>query len=552
MSSKTVIDLKSEAPKDLVVVIQGEQIYHYARQISNTRFGHMPSGIAYCKNAAHVQICINFCRNNDIAFRVRSGGHQHEGMCSGNNVLVIDMSEMHEIEYIDGEENQAWIPVGKQLQVVYQELEERNQIIPGGGCQSVNVGGLTLGGGWGLSTRKYGMTCDSVLEAEVVCADGKIVYASKTGEHANLWWALRGSGGGNFGIVTRFKFHLSTLKPVVTSFALIWTAPKEAKAALKKWTIMQSKTGAEELDHNLSTGCSILLAPNPEEETPNGKKGRVNTRLGGQYYGTKENLLKLLKHYFGALIPDEEGFVRLSERQYPQPPTSRSVDMEEDFALASSQMLVANFLNPTFAHDSLVPLMGKESPSSCRDRPYRILAGAPASTCDRPHPHKISSAFPREFTDEKNKALIDCIYDYFANSCYYSDVSKYISLHCLGGAVKKNIKKRVFPYHNKPYIVKTQCWWDESGNAFTDQAREEEYIQWVHELRKAMGDLVEGAFINFVDKTLVKDISTLEGRIKLLEMYYGKDDLKKLRAIKTAYDPQNIFNFQMSIPQEAK
>ena len=181
MSNKTVFDLKQEgAPMDLAVVLQSKwnPQYEAARAISNSKFDYKPSGIAYCKNIRHVQFCINFCNDNNIDFRVRSGGHQHEGMCSGNNLLVIALSEMHEIEYIEGKD-EAWIPVGKQLQYVYRELEARNYIIPGGGCQSVNVGGLTQGGGWGASVRKLGFTCDNILEAEMVLANGDIVRVSE-------------------------------------------------------------------------------------------------------------------------------------------------------------------------------------------------------------------------------------------------------------------------------------------------------------------------------------------------------------------------------------
>ena len=135
---KSIIeDFIKNAPEALKIVAIGDPMYVYARVISNTRFGHMPACIAYCSEASDVQYCIDFCREYEVPFRIRSGGHQHEGMSSGNNVIVIDLSEMDTIEYLD--HDHAWIPVGKQLGKVYEELETRGQIIPGGGCQSVNV-----------------------------------------------------------------------------------------------------------------------------------------------------------------------------------------------------------------------------------------------------------------------------------------------------------------------------------------------------------------------------------------------------------------------------
>ena len=122
-SKKSIFNLQQEGtPMGLVVVLQSKWNPQYweARKISNSKFDLYPSGIAYCKNVNHVQYCINFCRENKLPFRVRSGGHQHEGMSSGNNVLVIALSEINEIEYTKDDNggigDEAWIPVGKQLQ----------------------------------------------------------------------------------------------------------------------------------------------------------------------------------------------------------------------------------------------------------------------------------------------------------------------------------------------------------------------------------------------------------------------------------------------------
>ena len=330
MSNKTVFNLQQEgAPMGLVVVLQSKWNPQYweARKISNSKFDYYPSGVAYCKNVNHVRYCVNFCRDNNIDFRVRSGGHQHEGMSSGDNLLVIALSEINEIEYTKDEDglcgDEAWIPVGKQLQKVYDELETRNQIIPGGGCQSVNVGGLTHGGGWGVSIRKYGMTCDNVLEAEMVLADGRIVYPSAT-NLPDLFWGLKGGGGGNFGIVTRFKFKLSTLlsveQPEVTTFTCRWTYPEDTLPVIDRWLKMQKE---KEFTRNLSAACSMVVSP------PDGaEKCLVKIRMGGLFYGqcselvqlegafinfvdkdlvenpeTPEGRLALLEYYYGKNLP---------------------------------------------------------------------------------------------------------------------------------------------------------------------------------------------------------------------------------------------------------
>ena len=542
-------EFKKQAPKDLTIIDQQDSLYHYARVISNTRFGHQPDSIAYCEDARHVQYCINFARDHKRTFRVRSGGHQHEGMCSGIGVIIIDLSKMNTIEYLGNDDHEAWIPAGKQLQSVYNELESRNRIIPGGGCQSVNVGGITQGGGWGLSIRNFGMTCDNIIEAEIVLANGCVEIVSED-YLPDLFWSLKGGGGGNFGVVTRFKFKLSTLTSKVTSFTLIWTKPKEVKAIVKKWMDVHALTGKSELNPALSSFCSMIVVDPGEKELDNDQKSLVNTRMGGQFYGSKKKLIKVLRKHFKSLIPCEADFAFLEEVSYKQkkkkPLTLRSeVQIEskkEPFSsLTKHQAVVADYLNPT------APL-GMEAGEKCGSRNYRVLPKAPSSTCDRPHPHKVSSSFPKEYEKKDNKKMVEEIYNFLSKSCYYNDVNKYMSFHCLGGAVRKNPKDRVFAFSEKPYMLQIQCWWDDISNAFTNQSRNEEYVKWVAEFRTHISKLTEGSFINFVDKDLVKNPETPEGRLKLLRIYYGEKNLQKLRKHKTAFDAENLFEFEMSIP----
>jgi len=535
----TTTDLKNNAPNDLRIISLGDPLYQYARVISNTRFGHMPNSIAYCKNNSHVQYCINYCRTYKQPFRVRSGGHQHEGMSSGNGVIIIDLSEMNIIEYLD--QDQAWIPVGKQLGKVYDELEERGLIIPGGGCQSVNVGGLTQGGGWGPSIRKYGMTCDSILECEIILADGNVACPSPT-NMPDLFKALKGGGGGNFGVITRFKFQLSSLEKVTTSFSILWEDPIKAVKALKIWTYLH--VPSQKLDTNLSTACGMMVADPKNEHLPIGHVSTVHGRMGGLFYGNKIDLLNLLHTHFGDLIPDEKSFASLQETYHNQSNRMMSTTTHQDImSLSRHQSHISDFVNPTVNIQN--PILTNES---CGDRKYRVLPGAPSSTCDRPHPHKVTSGFPKAVTEAEHHQLVDLIYDYLGRTCFYSDVSRYMSFHCLGGAVTENPEQRIFAFHNKPYMLQIQCWWDDAGNAFTNVARNKLYVDWVKGFRKNISNNIEGAFINFIDRSLVENPETPEGRLELLKIYYGSDNLKGLQATKLIYDIHNLFDFEMSIP----
>lgn len=545
MSNTTPSKFKSQAPDDLTIIDQNDSLYHYARVISNTRFGDQPNYIAYCKNASHVQYCINFARDYKQEFRVRSGGHQHEGMCSGNGVIIIDLSEMNTIRYED--DNEAWIFVGKQLQAVYSELEDRKQIIPGGGCQSVNVGGITHGGGWGLSIRKLGMTCDNIVAAEIVLANGDIEIVSK--DHLpNLFWSLKGGGGGNFGVVTRFRFKLSQLADKMTSFTLTWEKPDEVREVVKRWMYIHTLTGISELDPALSSFCSMVVADPGKKK----QKGVVHTRMGGQFYGPKVELVKLLRKHFKELIPKESDFAVLNEVSYDKeeiiPKERKAVEALKKYVLSSltkHQSVVSEYVNPMGS-----PLKAMEASENCHEQHTIVLPNAPPSTCDRPHPHKVSSSFPKKYTPEANEQMVEAIYSYLLNSCYSKSANKYMSFHCLGGAVRNNPKDRVFAFSEKPYMLQIQSWWEDVSNAFTNRDRNEEYLKWVADFRKHLSPLTEGSFINFVDKDLVENPLTPERKLELLEIYYGKENLQKLRTFKSTYDQKNLFDFEMSIPLE--
>ena len=538
-----------DAPNDLKIVKFGDPLYHYARVISNTRFGHMPAMVAYCANADHVSYCIKHCKKYKVPFRVRSGGHQHEGMCSATDVIIIDLSEINKLPDFDEHTETLWIPAGKQLGQVYQELGKKGKTIPGGGCQSVNVGGLTQGGGWGVSVRKYGLTCDSVTDIEIVLASGSIVIANADNEYSDLFWALKGGGGGNFGVVTRFNFNLVSILPVTTNFGLRWEDAEEIKDVVTKWAELHATKGG--IDERLSATCTMIIV-----KSSDGKKSEVHGRMGGKFYGSKVELLKLLIDYFGVLAMNKitpEVFTETpkgySDSLAQEELQVKSIGLDSTTALeafkdyAISQRELIDFINPIGAIQHT-----QNEGETCKKLDLTVLPDkGPGSTCDRPHPHKVSSSFPNDGVDHRK--LIEAIYTYLETSCYYADVNMYMSFHCMGGAVTRNADSRAFGYSQKPYMLQIQCWWDDVSNAFTNEGRNTVYVKWVKDFRKSIAEYTEGSFINFVDKTLVPDIKEDSNRLELLKIYYS-DNLERLRKIKTKYDAEQLFSFEMSILPE--
>lgn len=166
------------------------------------RITKKPYVIAVCLNANGVQEAIKLARENDLMVSIKSGGHCFEDFSTNDGGMVINLSQLKHFDL--NTEGVLSIGAGYKLGEVYDKLLEHNRIIPAGSCSGVGISGLTLGGGYGLFSRELGLTCDSLLEAEMITADGKLITASPD---SDLLWALKGGGNGNFGVVTQFKFQ---------------------------------------------------------------------------------------------------------------------------------------------------------------------------------------------------------------------------------------------------------------------------------------------------------------------------------------------------------
>ncbi|HSZ94930.1 MAG TPA: FAD-binding oxidoreductase [Bradyrhizobium sp.] len=164
---------------------------------------------------------IRWATSNGVSFAVRSGGHSYEGF-SQNADLVIDVRGMAAIQ-LAADKQSVSIGSGASLGSVYAALEPANRAIPAGSCFSVGIAGHSLGGGFGLLGRPFGLACDSVLSMELVDASGNILNVSGQ-ENPDLFWALRGGGNGSFGVVTKFNFRTSVVN-LVAKFSITWSKP---------------------------------------------------------------------------------------------------------------------------------------------------------------------------------------------------------------------------------------------------------------------------------------------------------------------------------------
>jgi FAD binding domain/Berberine and berberine like len=211
------------------VILPDSAAYEEARKPTFAQYASIrPAVIVQCSTAADVVEAVTRARDVGLAIATRSGGHCFAGR-STTRGLVIDLSPLCSVE-LQG--TVATVGAGATLGAIYGRLEGEGRTIAAGSCPTVGIAGLTLGGGLGIFGRTYGLTSDQLLEVQVVLADGRLVDCDAE-RHSDLFWALRGAGAGQFGVVTRFVFRTVPVQEL-TCFRLGWPLTA-AKAVLEAW-----------------------------------------------------------------------------------------------------------------------------------------------------------------------------------------------------------------------------------------------------------------------------------------------------------------------------
>ena len=193
------------------IIRQGDAGYDEACNIYNAMIHKHPAMFVKCVDVADVIHTVKFCRKNNLLVSIKSGGHNAGGLGLCDDAVVIDLSGIKFVR-VNTEDNTVRVGAGNLWGEVDHATHPFGLAIPAGIISTTGVGGLTLGGGVGYLSRKYGLTIDNLLEVDMVLADGSFVTANKD-EHQDLFWAVRG-GGGNFGVVTSFKFQAHPVKNV--------------------------------------------------------------------------------------------------------------------------------------------------------------------------------------------------------------------------------------------------------------------------------------------------------------------------------------------------
>lgn len=203
MPAQEKIDQFKEAMRGSVIAA-GDPAYEEARKVYNGMIDKRPRWIARCVDAADIMTGVRFARENDVLLAIRGGGHNGPGLGSCDDGLVLDLSPMKGVR-VDPASKTVRAEPGCTQGDVDHATHAFGLAVPAGVVSTTGLAGLTLGGGTGYLTRKHGLTIDNLLEADLVLADGRFVTASEK-ENEDLFWAIRG-GGGNFGVVTSFRFQ---------------------------------------------------------------------------------------------------------------------------------------------------------------------------------------------------------------------------------------------------------------------------------------------------------------------------------------------------------
>ena len=262
------------------VIRRGDPDYPAARSIWNGQVDRWPDIVARCRDAADVAAAVRYARAAGLALAVRGGGHNVAGHALSDGGLVVDLSPMRRVD-LDPVNDRVRVQGGARLGDVDAVTIPAGHLVPAGIVTDTGIGGLALGGGIGWTSRRFGLTCDHIVEAELVTADGEVRVASED-RAPELLWALRG-GGGNFGVVTRLTFRAQRCSPIAVAGFVVYPLDREVLAALA--------SVAAKADDATTTITFLRLAP-PLPWMPPALVGRPVVMVGVVHTGDPDTGLR--------------------------------------------------------------------------------------------------------------------------------------------------------------------------------------------------------------------------------------------------------------------
>ncbi|CAN6872174.1 unnamed protein product [Brassica oleracea] len=440
----------------------------------------------------HVQAAVVCAKKLRLHLRLRSGGHDYEGLSYVSEMetafVIVDLSKLRQIN-VDLESNTAWIHAGASIGEVYYRIQEKSKVhgFPAGLCTSLGIGGHIIGGAYGSMMRKFGLGADNVLDARIVDAKGKILNRAAMGE--DVFWAIRGGGGGSFGVILAWKIKLVPVPDVVTVFTVTKTLEQDGTRVLYKWQQV-----ADKLDENLFIRAIIQ----PASKTPKSKERTISVSYQGQFLGDAKRLLQVM------------------QRSFPQLGLKKKDCLETSWI--KSVMYIAGF--PSTAPPEAL-LAGKSL--------FKNYFKAKSDYVEKPIPIEGLEGLWKKLLEEDSPLTIWNPY---------------------GGMMAK-IPETETPFpHRSGTLFKIQwltLWQD-------GKASEAKHMEWMRNMYSYMEKYVSknprSAYVNYRDLDLGVNGRGTDARE--WGNKYFKGNFERLVKIKAKFDPENFFRHEQSIPTKFK
>ncbi|XP_026431738.1 berberine bridge enzyme-like 15 [Papaver somniferum] len=443
---------------------------------------------------SHVQASVICSKKHGVQLMVRSGGHDYEGLSYVSDVpfVIVDMINLRAIN-VNAKDGTAWVQSGATLGELYYRIAEKNRTLgfPAAVCTTVGVGGQFSGGGYGSLLRKYGVAGDSVIDVRIVDAHGQILNKETMGE--DLFWAIRGGGGGSFGVILSWKIKLVPVPPTVTLFTITKTSEEGATGLVHKWQEVAPK-----FPNELFMRVILTLG---NSTTQKGKK-TIQASFNSMYLGNTTKLLLVMKERFPEL-------------------GLKSKDCTET-SWVRSTLYFGNFP----ADGPLNNLLSRSKAANTFE--------AKSDYVRRPIPKIGLEGLWRRVLTKENPVIIFTPY---------------------GGRMNEISESAIpFPHRNGTlYMIMYVVIWNKEEGVETSKR----YLTWMRNLYRYMAPFVSKcpreAYVNYRDLDLGQSkngtASYLSGRT--WGKRYFKGNYKRLVQVKSKFDPENFFKHEQSIPSIA-
>ncbi|XWS20774.1 hypothetical protein CRYUN_Cryun31cG0131400 [Craigia yunnanensis] len=448
-----------------------------------------PLAIVTALHESHVQATVVCSKSIGLQIRIRSGGHDYEGLSYVSNVpfVILDMFNLGSID-INVTDESAWVQAGASLGEVYYRIAEKSSVhgFPAGVCTTLGVGGHFTGGGYGNMMRKYGLSIDNIIDANIVDVNGRILDRASMGE--DVFWAIRGGGAASFCVVLSWKIKLVPVPETVTVFKVAKTLEEGATDLVVKWQQV-----ADKLDEDLF--IRLMLSPENGSIVPNEKT--IQASFVAMFLGQNERLLQLMNESFPELGLQKKDCIEM-----------RWVE---------SVLFWINYPNVS-STDVLLQRIPKSESFLKRKSDY----------VQEPIPKAGLEAIWKVMMEAENVGM---------------------NWNPYGGKMSEIFPTATpFP-HRAGNIFKIQYGsnWKNPGNEITDN-----FLKWTRKLYEAMTPHVSKnpreSFLNYRDIDIGLNLNGTLEEGKVYGSKYFKDNFDRLVDVKTRIDPDNFFTYEQSIP----